>query len=108
MDACKHPFKTRQFLFEVAEAGLGQAVNACGASLGGGSCLRLEPSFLEHALKGGVEGAFLDLQQLVGNLLDVLDESIAVHGAEPEGLEDHHLQGAGKEVAMFGVPGHIG
>ncbi len=63
---------------------------------------------LEHPLKGGVERTFFDLQELVGNLLDVLDEAVAVHGAEPERLQDHHLESAGKEVAMFGVPGHIG
>ena len=65
MDAGKHAFKTRQFLFEVAEAGLGQAVDAGGSALGGSSCLGLEPSFLEHALKGGIERALFHLQEVV-------------------------------------------
>jgi hypothetical protein len=30
-----------------------------------------------------------------------------VHGPKPEGLKDHHLEGAREEVATFSVSGHI-
>jgi hypothetical protein len=105
-DAGEHLFEAGDFLLEVAQSGIGEAVDAGGAAFGGHSGFRFEPSFPEHALEGRVEGAFFDLEELIGDLFDVLDESIAVHRAEAEGLEDHHFQGAGEEVAVFGIPGH--
>jgi len=38
------------------------------------------------------------LKQVVGALLDVLDERISMRWLTAERLEDHHLQNTGKEI----------
>ena len=73
-DSGKHFFEARDFLVKVAKPGVRQAVDAGGTPLGGNSGLRFQPPLFEHALQRRVEGAFLNLQQVIGNLLDVLDK----------------------------------
>jgi hypothetical protein len=38
------------------------------------------------------------LKQVIGALLDVLDERISVRWLTTERFEDHHLQNTGKEI----------
>src|SRR5438105_3347035 len=45
--------------------------------------LRFYPSLEEHSLQGWIERAFLHLQHLLGNLLNVLRDAIAVHRSDP-------------------------
>ena len=87
---------------EVLGASGRQGVNANAAVGGGNGPFGFDQVFLEKALKGGVEGAFFDLKQVVGGALDVPDEGVAVEGLAFEGAENHHLQGAGEEVALLG------
>jgi hypothetical protein len=108
VDAGKHLFEAGDFVFEVLGSGLGEAINAGGAALGGDASLSLQPAFAEHALEGGIERTFFNLEQIFRDLLDVLDEGVAVHGPEAEGLEDHDFECAGEEVAVFGISGHEG
>jgi hypothetical protein len=42
--------------------------------------LRLNLALFQEALQRGIERAFFDLKKLVGSLLDVLYERIAMHG----------------------------
>ena len=80
-----------------------QAVDPRGPALRGDAFFRFQPAFPQHALQRGIERAFLDLQQVVGDLLDVLDQRIAVHRLQPERVEDHHFERAGEEVAALRV-----
>jgi hypothetical protein len=105
-DAGEHALDAGDLGFEVAEAGGGKTVDAGGTAFGGDAGLRPEPAFAEHALERGVERAFLDLEKVAGNLLDVADQRIAVHGLAAEGLEDHEFERAGEEVAVLGVFRH--
>ena len=105
MDALQHLLKAGDFTFEVLDARRGDAVGADAAVAGGGFPLGLDEIVFQHALQGGVERALFHLQQLVGTLLDVLDEGVAVHGLAAERLEDHHLQRAAEEVALIGFGG---
>jgi hypothetical protein len=79
-----------------------QPVNANATVRGGNSPFRLHQLFLEKALKSRIQGAFLDLKQVVGGSLDVLHEGVAVQGLTLQGSEDHHLQGAWKKVSLIG------
>lgn len=78
-----------------------QGVNANAAVGGGDGPFGFDQVFFEKALKSGVKGAFFDLQQVIGGTLDVLDECVAVEGLAFEGAENHHLQGAGEEIALL-------
>jgi hypothetical protein len=41
------------------------------------------------------------MEQVIGSLLDVLNERISVRGLAAERLEDHHLERAGKKVSRW-------
>jgi hypothetical protein len=53
----------------------------------------------QQALQGRVQRALFHLEQVVGALLDVLNQRISMRRLAAERFEDHHLQGAGKEIA---------
>ena len=67
---------------------------------GGDTPLCFHPSCFQHPLQRWIKRAFLDLQQFIGCLLDVLGQSVAVQGLALEGLENHHLERAGKKIAL--------
>ncbi len=98
--------KLEDFSFEVAQAGFCDAVNARRTAFRGGPFFRFKQSLTEHALKSGVEGAFFDLEEVIGDLLDVFDQGVAMHRFKPERLEDHDFECAGEEVAVIGVFRH--
>jgi hypothetical protein len=70
------------------------------SAIGGGDA-PLGPDQLpfEKALERRIERALFDLEQVFGSLLDVLDEGIAVRRLTAKGLEDHHFECAGKQIA---------
>ena len=71
------------------------------APIGGGDTpLRFDPAGFQHPLQGGIERAFLDVKQIIRGLLDVLGQGVTMQRLALEGLQNHHLQGAGKEVAL--------
>jgi hypothetical protein len=73
------------------------------AAIGGGDApLGFDEFCFEEALERGVEGAFFDLEEVLRALVDVLDEGVSVGRLAAEGLEDHHLEGAGEEIAGRG------
>jgi len=45
------------------------------------------------------------VQQVLRQPLNVLHQGVAVQRLPRQGLQDHHLERAGKEIARFGV-GH--
>jgi hypothetical protein len=53
-------------------------------------------------MEGGVERAFLDAEDVFGNLLDMKSDAVAVHGRASEGLEDQEGEGALEKV-VFGL-----
>ena len=78
-----------------------EAVNPRRPTFGRGSGLSFQPALLQHSLQRRIERALFHLEQVVGNLLDVLHQRIAMHGLQPQRLENHDLQCAGEKVAMF-------
>ena len=69
-----------------------------GRPFGGDAGFGFQPAFLQHPLQGGVERAFLHPQQVIGDLLDVLHQRIAVHGPVANRLQNHDFEGAGEEI----------
>ena len=59
---------------------------------------RAHAARLEKALQRRIERAFFDAQELVRGALNVLDEPVAVQRLLLQGLENHHLERARKEV----------
>lgn len=101
-NAFEHAFKARNFVLQVFGAGGRELVNANTAVSGRDGPLGLKEFGLEKALESWVERALLDLQRVVGSFFDVLGEGVAVEGLNFEGAENHHFQGAGEEIALFG------
>jgi hypothetical protein len=62
----------------------------------------LHKILLEEALESGVERAFFNLEKVVGSTLNVLDEGVAMKRLALESAENHHFEGAGEEIALFG------
>jgi hypothetical protein len=54
-----------------------------------------------EAVERGVEGALLDFETILGDLLDAQQNSIAVEGAQGDGFEDEHVEGALQQVEWF-------
>lgn len=79
-----------------------QFVNADAAVCRGDAPFGFDEVFLEESLQSGIEGAFFDLEEVVGDALDVLDKGVAVERLTLQGTENHHLKRAGEEVALFG------
>ena len=58
--------------------------------------------FLQHAQERGIQGSFLDLEQIVGSAADGFGKSIAMHRLAAEGFQDHHFQRSREEVPSCG------
>lgn len=108
VDSGEHALQAFGFALEMLEPGVGQAIDAGRTAFRGHSRFRFEPALAQHALQSGVERAFFHLQHFVGDLFDVLDERVSVHGLEAERFQNHDFEGAGKEITMFGVSSHGG
>jgi hypothetical protein len=106
-DAVEHLLEAGDFGLEMLESGWGDFIDADAAVGGRGSPFGGEETGLQKALESGIEGAFLDLEEIVGGALDVLGKGVAVERLTLEGLQDHHFEGAGEEVAGF-LLGHTG
>jgi len=89
------------FLIELAAAIGGEAIElglaACVAFGPGGG----DPALLLEAMESGIEGALLDLEDFVGELLYALGDGPAVLGLERDGLEDQQVESALDEVAWL-------
>jgi len=86
---------------ELGAAGGGDGIEA-GLAVGlGGSPLGADPALLLEAVEGGVEGALLDLEDFVGELLDALGDGPAVFGLEGDGLEDEEVEGSLDEIVWL-------
>ena len=77
-----------------------QPVDPNPAICGRSAPLRLNQLLFEKPLEGGIERTFFDLKQVIGGALDVLRECVAVQGLPFQRPENHHLQGARKEVSL--------
>jgi hypothetical protein len=105
-DAGRHFFEAGQFLFQVFESRICGAINPNRAILRRDTDFRLEPFHLQHPLLGRIQRAFLDLQHILRNLLDVFCQSIAMHWLRPKRLQNHHFQRSRKQVAIFRISCH--
>src|SRR5262245_41456304 len=58
----------------------GEHVITCAALVLGRAPLRLHPALQKHALQGRIKSAFLNLEDILGRLLDMLRNPVAMHG----------------------------
>jgi hypothetical protein len=85
---------------ERATPGGGQAVVARPPIVVGGAPLARDQPLLLQPLERGVEGALVDLEHPVGDLLHALADAPAVHRLERERLEDEQVERATEGVAL--------
>src|SRR5262249_15722915 len=57
----------------------------------------LDPALEQQSLQGGIEGAFANLEYLLGDVLEVLRDTVPVLTACEQRLEDQQIQGAWEE-----------
>jgi len=81
-DAGEHFFEAGNFLLEMTESRGSHAVDASGTALGRGASFGVQPAFAQHALQRRIERAFFNFEKIVGDLLDMFDEGVAMHGAK--------------------------
>ena len=78
-----------------------QVIETRAAVVGRESPLALDPAIQFQALESGVQGAFFDAQQIVGQLLNPLGDGIAMQMARPQYFEDEHVQRTRQEVGLW-------
>ena len=60
--------------------------------------LGLDPSLVLEAMQGGVERALVDLQHVLGDLLDALGDRPAVQGVLLQRAQDEQVERAGQQI----------
>ena len=87
-------------MFEVLQAGFGDLVDPH-APVGRRRNRPLGPDKLrlQQPLQGWIQRTLFHLNQVVGALLDVLNQRVSVRRLSAERFENHHLQRAGKQIA---------
>lgn len=90
----------------MALARVGELVNARGTALGADPGFGFKPALAKHALESRIEGPFFNLQQIVGNLLEMLYQRVAVHWLQAKRLQDHDFECAREKIAVFGIFSH--
>src|ERR1700722_11985172 len=78
-DAFQHLIETGYLAFQVLSAGWSNPVGAYPTVARRNLPLSFDQLFSQQSLQSRIERAFLDLQQIVGSLLDVLHKRIAMH-----------------------------
>src|SRR5439155_12463185 len=63
-----------------------------------GAPLRPDPTLRLQAIERGIERALVDLQDVLGELLNPLGDPPAVHGRREQGLQDKDIEGPLEEV----------
>ena len=89
-------------MLQVTQAGFGDLVDPH-ATIGGRRNRPLGPDefCFEQPLQGRIQRTLLDLEEVVGALLDVLNEGISVGSLAAEGFENHHLERTRKQIARW-------
>src|ERR1043166_1247806 len=85
---------------EAAAAGGGEGIEAGAAVVLGRPPFGADQPLPLQPVERGIEGAFVHLEDAPGARFDALGDAPAVHGAEAEGLEDQHVEGALQEVLV--------
>ena len=101
VDGGGEPAPVFLFALELRAAGGGERVELGGTASFGFAPFGAYPPLLLEAVKGGVEGALLHLQNFIGYLLDALGDGPAVFGLKQDGFEDQQVESALDEIAWF-------
>src|SRR5262245_16257196 len=101
MNALEHPLERRELTIQVLRPSWRQLVRPDATTRPGDVPLRPDEPRFQHSLECGVQGSFLDLQEIVRGSPDVLYERVAVRRLASQDLENHDLQSAWKQTATF-------
>ncbi len=87
---------------EIFLSGACEGIIFCAAIVFGFAPFGLNPGLLFEAMQSGVEGALIDLEDIVGDAANALGNGPSVHGFEGNGLKDEKVESALDEVRGFG------
>src|SRR5450432_486853 len=107
MDGDEHAVEARDFLAELLPPGRGDRVVARAPAGRGLAPLRSDPPLFLESLERRVERPLLDGEHIVGELLDVLGDRVAMLRLQRERLQNEHIERALEKLAL-GRTGHWG
>ena len=99
--AAERRFQLAASFLQLRAAGWGERIELGLAAGVGFTPFGLDPPFALEPVEGGIEGALLDLEDFLGDLLDALGDGPAVLGLECDGFQDEEVEGALDEVVWF-------
>jgi len=86
------------FGFHLSAALLGERVELGFASGLGFFPFGLQPASVFQTMKRGIEGALMDLEEVLRDLLKALRDSVAVAGAQSDNLQNQEIQRSSEEL----------
>src|SRR3569833_2511012 len=100
LDVFEHPVETGELAFQSLHARFGELVDAH-AAVGRRRNSPLGPDKLlfQQPLQRRIKRTLFLLKEVVGTLLDVLDQRVSVRRLAAERLENHHFERAWKQIA---------
>ena len=101
IDGRREAVPLRGFFFKLDAACGGERVELGDAACFGLGALAFDPTSLFETVKGGVEGALLDLQDLARDLLDTFGDGPTMFGLERKGLQVEQVESALHEIVGF-------
>jgi hypothetical protein len=96
--------RTRKLRLGTTERG--QRVEARAAIVFGDPPLGRHPASILQSPEGGIEGAFLDAEDVFGGVLDPARDRVSMRGAGKEGFENENAERSLKQVAGVGFERH--
>ncbi len=97
----QHPFKAGDLTLELFSARRSNPVNPHFPVVRGDAPCGIHPTLAEKPLQSGIERTFLNLEQIIGGVADLLSDSVTMQAAAAENVEHHHFECAGEEIASF-------
>src|SRR6185437_7753908 len=108
VDRADHPLELRLLSGELLSAGGGERVVSRAAIVVRRAPLGAHVAVEEEALEGGVEGAFADLEYVLGDVAQSLGDAVAVHRLGAQGAKDEEVKGTGEQLGLAGGSWHAG
>src|ERR1700686_1163113 len=100
-DDLRHAVPVFGFCLQPALPGGGQTIVSSFAVVLRRAPFACDPTLMLQTIERRVERALLNLEALLGHLLDAQQDAIAMQRAEGNGFEDQHIESALQKVELF-------
>src|ERR1700730_10287367 len=104
LNSGREPLPASQFPIELFPSLARQRVELRCAAEAGILPFRCDPSLMFQTMKGWIEGALADGEDLAGEQLDLFGDAPAVRGFTREQLENQQIEGSLQQIRWFWHP----